>query len=183
VWNAVSPPNLRPAAIEISVSDGGYSKLFLVAKETHTFELVRGSLPETSNGIYEALEQLSRSHRLPATIYETIQALPIKWETTAISAEQFSALHDSLLSAFARFIVDAKGRYPDVVANGSPLYVHTPAWDVEYKNFGYENFSADYVWDVPDDHGKYNPMVEWVHQLLKFEQDAAVSAKDPARAQ
>jgi hypothetical protein len=163
--------------IEISVSDGGHSKLFLIAVDSKTFELVRGSLPEagTSNTIYGALEQLSRSHRLPATIYETIQALPIKWETTAISAEQFAALYNSLLSAFTKFIDDAESRYRDVGVSGGPLYVHTPAWDIEYKNFGYENFSADYVIDAPDDHGKYNPMVEWVHQLLTFADKATFS--------
>jgi len=164
VWKDASPPEVSPSVIVISVSVNSETKLFIRARDGRTFELVRGSLKEP---LAEALKKLKASHRLPDSPHEAGKLLPIEWETTPISSEQFANLHRSFTSAFANFVDDAQSRSHEVLADGGRTSFHNTQYRIGYSNDGFENFEA-IVDDVSTDHGQLDPIVAWVHQLLTF---------------
>jgi hypothetical protein len=162
VWKDASPPEITRSVIVISVSINSETKLFLRARDSRNFELVRGSLKQP---VADTLMKLKVSQRLPKNPYEASKLLPMGWEATPISAEQFAHLHRSFTSALGKFIDDAQSRSHDVLVDGGRVSFHTTQYEIGYSNDGYENVAA-IVDDVPTGHGPPDPLVAWVHQLL-----------------
>jgi len=169
-WKSVSPPELSPSVIVISVSINSAMKLFIRARDNRTFDIVRGALKRP---LGEVLKQLSTSHRLPDNPYDAGKLLPIEWETASISPEQFADLHRSFTSALAKLVEDAQSRSREVLMNGGRISFHNTQYQIDYSNDGYESFEA-IVDDVSTNDGHPDPLVVWVHQLLTFNPKTSV---------
>ncbi|MGD0858113.1 MAG: hypothetical protein ABR912_02230 [Terracidiphilus sp.] len=169
-WKSVSPPELSPSVIVISVSINSAMKLFIRARDNRNFEIVRGSLKRPRG---EVIKQLAASHQLPENPYDAGKLLPIEWETTSISPEQFNELHSSFTSALAKLVEDAQSRSRDVLMTGGRISFHNTQYQIDYSNDGYESFEA-IVDDVPTNNGHSDPLVAWVHQLLTFNPKTSV---------
>jgi hypothetical protein len=159
-------PEIKPGLDEINSA----MKLFIRARDNRNFEIVRGSLKRPRG---EVIKQLAASHQLPENPYDAGKLLPIEWETTSISPEQFNELHSSFTSALAKLVEDAQSRSRDVLMTGGRISFHNTQYQIDYSNDGYESFEA-IVDDVPTNNGHSDPLVAWVHQLLTFNPKTSV---------
>ena len=162
VWEEVSPPELSPSVIVISISVNSESKLFIRARNSRTFEIVRGALQEP---LAKALEQLRASHPLPDSPADGSKLLPIKWESASISREQFDELHRSFTRALASLVAHAQSRSSEVLVDGGRISLHNTQYRIRYSNDGYENLEAT----VEDTSRQPDPLVSWVHRMLTFD--------------
>jgi hypothetical protein len=167
-WEGVHPPEPSPSDVVISVSLDSGSKIFVRARDSKTFEVIRGSMKKS---VFDVVRELQVSHTLPESPYEAANLLPIDWDVKRISTKQFATLHAAFTTAFVKSVGDAQKRYSKVVVFGGRVVLHAPQYRITYSNGGYEGFEAT-VDDVPDDRGRVSPLIAWVHQLLAFSRPA-----------
>ena len=167
VWDHILPEDKPNSVIVITISAYFDSKLILRAKDKNRFELLR---LEPSPNLFQSLDDLDKSCRLPADPMEAIKLLNIRWETTEISSSLFENLHRGLTAALTEYIADSQNRHKSILADGGVVILHGREYDITYDNDGYEHIQVE-VNDGTDTSGKTFPLSGWVRATIIFSED------------
>lgn len=163
VLDQIRPPDWARYSLTISFSPKPQTKLIL-RTNGEKFELSRGE-PDTN--VSDLLEALDRACRLPPNPADAADMIKVNWENAEVSAGDFGRLHSDFTAALSRYTTDIQMRYASVLSEGGVIHLHTPEYSIVYDNHGFEHIEVE-AWDETGDPVKMNPLIKWVHAILKL---------------
>ncbi len=168
VMDYIWPPDYpRPnpisfLGITLAVGLWPEGKVFLHAKGTK-FELWLGTPEVPGNNIWDFLDDVADSCKLPPDPADAVKLLKVHWEVETITREQFERLHEDFMTALTDFVSTVRERSAFVMAKG--LHgggVDSSGYRIIYDN-SWEHLEIDEL-DLPID-GHLSPMIKWLREF------------------
>jgi hypothetical protein len=141
------------------------TKLFLHTDGTK-FEVWMGTAEVPGNNLWNFLEDLADSCRLPPDPASSVKLLNIRWKTNELQRTQFEQLHRDFATALSQYVTLVAERSSYFMkTQGHGGGVDASSYPIVYDN-SWEHFTIQ-EWDLPVG-GQTTPMIKWVHELQKF---------------
>jgi hypothetical protein len=111
---------------------------------------------------------------------EAVDLIKVNWEKVEIPHAKFEQLHRDLTSALSQYSSNIQARFALVLLKGGVQHLHKQEYAVVYDNKGFERIKVE-AWDDTDDPTRMNPVIKWVHAILKLSKESdykTVNTKD-----
>jgi len=154
-------PDTGPSRIiRMEIVATGRPKLVLQT-DGKVYELFRGSI---SQNIYQVVEEMDRSCRLPPNPENALKPIDVKWEHSAVAPDDFTKTHGAFAGALASYGSIVRDRYVPLLKDGlAYAYVHTPEYRIVYDN-RWEHIEIE-AWDAVPPHERMDPIIAWAHAV------------------
>lgn len=167
VMDRIWPPGSAPPVpvsrgITVGVQFWPAGKVFLHTEGTK-FELWKGSPEVPGNNIWDFLEDVADSCKLPPDPAEAVKLLKVHWDVDTLTREQFEHLHGDFLSALTEYVSTVRERSAYFLMKGvQGGGVDASGYRIVYDN-SWEHVEIHEL-DLPID-GQRSPMIKWVREF------------------
>jgi hypothetical protein len=161
------PPDFVYEHAIIKISVGQEQRLILLT-DGYTFHLWMGRPDVPQENVYQFLDDLYASCRLPADPDDAAKLIKVIWESKELSQTQFTKLHEGFTSALSKYVSTLQHRYPALVA--TPTY--TIALDATTHPIVYDNTNEHIEIKAPMLADHPIPITDWIKELQKLAEDS-----------
>ncbi len=178
---ALRPPQWSESLISMSFPIEGpepdWESLLVIRELDRKFEMVRGTI---QGNLLTMLDTLDVQCQLPANPILAADRITVKWERVELSSAEFQGIHEKLTAALAGQARNAQARYQPLLASRLwYMNLHTPQYRVSFDN-RFEHIETT-VEDVKPKSGEPDPVLEWVHALIKLSEERLPGAKSSGK--
>jgi hypothetical protein len=161
----INPPGWDQGLVKITM--GAERKLALWT-DGEKFRLWMDSPELPQKSISAFLRDLDESCHLPSNPLDAAALIRVTWESTELSAVEFSRIHHSLMSALSQYVDKVRDRYNSITETRLiPIYVDSSSYRIVYDNH-FEHIEIE-AWNVSEP-TEENLLIKWAHDLQKLAQ-------------
>ncbi len=168
---ALRPPQWNGSLISMSFPIEGpqpdWESTLVIRELDQKFEMVRGTI---QGNLLRMLDTLDAQCQLPTNPILAADRVTVKWERVELSAVEFRGIYEKLTSALAGQARNARARYQPLLASRVwYMRLHTSQYRVVFQNrFEHIETTVD---DVKPQAGEPDPVLEWIHSLIKLSEE------------